>query len=304
MSLIDIAANLTDSVFRGEYGNKKVHDEDLEEVLKRAWEVGVDKIIVTATNLTDAKNALQIVSNHPNLYSTVGVHPTHCQEFEEVNNAEKHLESLLELIRANQQKVVAIGEFGLDFDRLHFCPKDVQLRYFEKQFWLAEQTQLPLFLHLRNADAEFLDIVRRNRDKFKTGVVHSFTSSESVVDSLVDLDLFIGINGCSLKTEENLKAMARIPIDRLMIETDAPYCEIRPSMAAHKYSKNAFLDRWECRKKEKFQRGALVKGRNEPAFVRQILQVIARYRDIDEEHLTQQIYKNTCSVFFSNQNSF
>jgi len=81
-----------------------------------------------------------------------------------------------------------------------------------------------MYLHNRNTGSDFYDIVRKNRDRFSTGVVHSFTGGVEEVKQIVELDLYIGINGCSFKTQENLETLKAIPLDRIMLETDAPYC--------------------------------------------------------------------------------
>lgn len=151
------------------------------------------------------------------LYSTVGCHPTRCNEF--LEDAGAYLDALEKLITSHPSKVVAIGECGLDYDRLHFCPEDIQRRFFAVQFDLAEKTKLPMFLHNRNTGNDFYDMIRQNRHRFTEGVVHSFDGTMEEMQRLVDLGLYIGINGCSLKTEENLEVAKAIPEDRLMFET-------------------------------------------------------------------------------------
>jgi len=226
-------------MFQGIYRDKQVHQADIDNVLKRGWNVGIKKIIITAGKLDESLEAITIAKKDSRLYTTVGVHPTRCLEFE--NNGQdpdKYMQQLLQCAVDNKDKVCAIGEFGLDYDRLNFCPKELQKKYFEKQFYLAGETKLPLFLHLRNAGPDFLDIISRCRSKFTKGVVHSFDGSAEICKSLIDLGLYIGLNGCSLKTVDNLKVIAQIPVDRILIETDAPWCQIRPSHAGFKHIKN------------------------------------------------------------------
>ncbi|XP_062518063.1 deoxyribonuclease TATDN1-like isoform X2 [Corticium candelabrum] len=220
MRFIDIGANLTDPVFRGLYRGKQAHSDDFQNVLKRAYDYGVEKIFVTGGSLPDSRRAVELTRLHESLYCTVGCHPTRCQEFEKHPSGEgDYFDSLLSLAKENTSKVVAIGECGLDYDRLQFCPKEIQLKYFEQQFSLVEATGLPMFFHCRNAHHDFMDIIRRNWPKMKGGVVHSFDGSIDEAKAFVDMGLYIGINGCSLKTEENLAAAASIPSGRLMMET-------------------------------------------------------------------------------------
>ena len=100
---------------------------------------------------------------------------------------------------------------------------------FPFHFDLAEKYNLPMYLHSRSTEGDFARIVKENRSKFSTGVVHSFTGDEQELQELLDLDLYIGINGCSMKTKENCEIVKKVPLDRIMLETDCPYCEIRNS---------------------------------------------------------------------------
>ena len=293
MEFIDIGANLTDPMFNGVYHGSKKHEDDFDDVLQRAFDGGVKKIFVTGGSLEDSKSALSVANKNENLFCTVGCHPTRCLEFESSGDPEKYMSDLKELALANKTKVIAIGEFGLDYDRLHFCPKETQLKYFEKQFELAEATNLPLFLHSRNASEDFQEIVKRNRDKFKGGVVHSFDGTAEDVKNILELGLYIGINGCSLKKQENLDVVKTIPNERLMIETDAPWCEIRPTHASAKFTKTVF----QSKKKEKWEKGFCVKSRSEPGFIVQVLEVIAALKEMDPKELGSIIYQNTCDVF-------
>ena len=127
---IDIGANLTDAVFKGVYRGKKVHDDDFHQVLKRAFEIGMDKIIVTAGCQEDITDALNLVKDNERLYCTVGVHPTRCNEFETKGDPENHLNVLKHFINENKEKVVAVGELGLDYDRTQFCSIETQKKYF------------------------------------------------------------------------------------------------------------------------------------------------------------------------------
>ncbi|KAI8645811.1 hypothetical protein BD408DRAFT_312787, partial [Parasitella parasitica] len=267
---------MTDPMFRGLYRGKQAHPDDLALVLKRAREGGVQKILITGTNLQDSKEAIEAIENNDDakgfLYSTVGCHPTRCSEFEAYKDGPQAYYDQLLKVATSSTTVVAIGECGLDYDRLHFCDKETQKKYFAVQFDLAQETQLPMFLHNRNTGSDFYDLVKANRHKFKHGVVHSFTGSLEEMKMLIDLDLYIGVNGCSMKTAENLEVVKAIPQDKLMIETDAPWCDIRPTHASFTHLRNVSPEEMKLyaplsKKKEKFEMGCMVKSRNEPCTV-------------------------------------
>ncbi|KAF7818863.1 putative deoxyribonuclease TATDN1 [Senna tora] len=294
----DIAVNFTDGMFKGIYNGKQCHVSDIATVLSRAWSAGVDRIIVTGGSLEESREALAIAETDGRLFCTVGVHPTRCKEFEEGGDPEKHFQALLSLAKEGIQKgkVVAVGECGLDYDRLHFCPADIQKKYFEKQFELAYITKLPMFLHMRAAAADFCELVERNRDRFTAGVAHSFTGSADDCIKLLSFDnMYIGINGCSLKTTENLDVVKGIPVEKMMIETDSPYCEIKNTHAGVGFVKS----KWPSKKKEKYDQECIVKGRNEPCLVRQVFEVVAGCKGINDiGKLSETLYHNTCRVFF------
>lgn len=296
--MIDIGANLTDPMFRGVYNSSKKHQDDFTHMLNRSKEHGVEKIIVTGGTLAESKEALKIVKEEQNLFSTVGCHPTRCNEFVNFERGQDaYLTELKSLARENPSKVVAIGELGLDYDRLHFCSRETQKIYFEKQLSLAEETKLPLFLHNRNSIDDFIEILQRNKDKFASagGVVHSFDGSEEDLKRILDLNLHIGINGCSLKTEKNLEVTKLIPIDKLLIETDCPWCEIKRTHASFKYVGTHF-----DKTKNASNADLPVKNRNEPMNLIQVLEVLAALRSEDLDNLAQQIYLNTNKLFFNN----
>jgi len=263
--LFDIAANLCDEKFQGIYNGKKYHEDDTEEVIKRAESYNVEKMLFASGSIEDTHHSYKLSQSSKHFYTTIGVHPCRATEANQTGmELDKYFELIRDLIQKYKDKIIAIGECGLDYDRFHYSTKEDQLKFFEPHFELARETGLPMYLHSRNTGDDFYKIVKENRHKFSTGVVHSFTEEEDVLNQYLNLDLYIGVNGCSLKTEENMKVVEKIPLDRMMLETDAPYCDIRPTHAGYKYLKTQFKDKV---KKEKMKKGLMCKDRNEPAAI-------------------------------------
>lgn len=235
-----------------------------------------------------------------------------------------------------------MGEFGLDYDRLHYCSKSIQLHSFAAQLKVAASIspQLPLFLHSRAAHEDFVRLLKEafgeKLEKLeKGGVVHSFTGTAEEMRELMDLGLYIGINGCSFKTVENCAVVKEVHLDRLMIETDGPWCEVRPSHEGYKYliekkndapvpapeneqngtataepakkpqkqsKKNQkkepeVPERYKIVKKEKWEEGAMIKGRNEPCNIERVVKIIAGIKEVGIEEVCEAAWENTVKVF-------
>ncbi|BHF66821.1 TatD DNase [Sparganum proliferum] len=290
---IDIGANLTDLMFSGIYNGSQKHTGDLREVLLRAYNAGLEKIIVTCGCLEDLVVAKSLCASDEHLFFTAGIHPTRCQDF--AKDPIACYDKLKSCIKDNPDRVVAVGECGLDYDREHFCPADVQRTYFEKQLHLAHTTGLPLFLHCRRAHTDLLDLLRKHISEFGpvTGVVHTFDGTAEQASDFINLGLYVGFNGCSLKLPENLKVVSEVPVERILLETDAPWCDIRPTHAGYQYVKTKF----ERKKPNKWDAKCMVAGRNEPANIVQVLEVVAAVRGISEDELAETVYQNTLTAF-------
>ncbi|KAJ7900173.1 Mg-dependent DNase [Mycena olivaceomarginata] len=310
---IDIAVNLTDPVFRGTYHGKKKHDDDMDSMLERARKAGLKSMIITGTSLEESRDALSL-ARELGFFCTVGCHPTRSAEFDQFKGgADAYLLALDKLVASNlngKGRAVAIGECGLDYDRLRFATQEVQQRHFRSQLSLAKKYHLPLFLHSRAAHADFVRILREEgfgEDGGKAvggkgGVVHSFTGSTEEVAELMDMGFYISVNGCSLKTEENLQTAKAIRSDRILLETDAPWCSMTGGHASkhHLASLSPTLKELyfpPSTKPENFTLGKPVKGRNEPSAVGGVAWVIHKLHDIALETLTETAFKNTTDLF-------
>ena len=160
----------------------------------------------------------------------MGVHPCSAKSFNDYSGGPSALLTALKELAFTSKAsghATAFGEIGLDYDRLFLSDKASQLKYFETQLDIAVEVQLPLFLHSRAASEDFERILGpRLKELPKRGLVHSFTGTIDELDRLVAMGLDIGINGCSMKTEDNLEVVKWVPMERLQIETDGPWVSI------------------------------------------------------------------------------
>ena len=309
--------NLTDSTFAGEYYGKQHHEDDTEHVIQRAVNVGCLKFMVTGSDLEESKKAIALAERYPGrCYATVGVHPCQAKSFDECPGGPTVLLQELETLAIEAKGrglAMAFGEIGLDYDRLHFASKEQQLKYFEAQLDLAVKVQLPLFLHSRAAAEDFERLLSTRLPRLpKRGLVHSFTGTLEEMDRLVALGLDIGINGCSMKTAENLGVVKAIPLERLQMETDGPWvgcssaavflaadhskCDMRASHASAIY-KNEAPELPKCVKKEKWTPDSMVKGRNESATIVHVAHVIAKVKGIPPAEVCQAAWQNSIKMF-------
>jgi TatD DNase family protein len=258
LETVDIGANLTHVSF----------GDDLDEVLARARRAGVAQIMVTGTSVEASRQARELAVRHPQLRSTAGVHP------HEAGNCNADTLPALRALLALPE-VVAVGECGLDFNR-NYSPHPDQERWFVAQLELACELDMPLFLHSRDAHPRFAELLRACGSRLPAAVAHCFTGEAAELEAYLELGLYIGITGwiCDERRGRHLlELIKRIPADRLMLETDAPYLtprDMRPQPKAR---------------------------RNEPAFLPHILGTVARALDRPADEIARETTANARRFF-------
>ncbi len=203
----DIGVNLTNSRL----------EPICEQVLAAARQVDVQRFVITGTSLAESKAACGLARQHEGCYATAGVHP-----HDAANVEAGYIESLKNL--AQDPKVVAIGECGLDFNR-NYSPPEQQITVFSEQVQLASELDMPLFLHERDAFDSQTGILSGSAKPLR-GVAHCFTGDTRQLQGYLDMGLYIGITGwlCDPKRGTALReALEFLPMDRLLLETDAPF---------------------------------------------------------------------------------
>jgi len=247
--LIDIGANIAHDSF----------DEDRAEMMQRAADAGVSRIVVTGSSDASNVRAARLAEQSPGvLFSTAGVHPHHASDYTDESDA---------LIRSLIRKdvVVAVGECGLDYFR-NFSPREAQLAAFKRQLEIAKESGLPVFLHQRDAHDDFVELLEPALPDLSRAVAHCFTGEGESLREYIALGLYIGITGwiCDERRGQHLHDIVSvIPDDRMLIETDAPYLLPRT-----------------VRPKPKSRR-------NEPMYLPEVVKVVAEARGQTEEHVSK-----------------
>lgn len=267
--MIDIGVNLTNKRF----------DKDRREVIQRAKTLGVSQLIITGTSTESSQQALTLCQEYEQefpkmLFSTAGVHP---HDADHVNN--NYLETIKLL--ASQPEVKAIGECGLDFNR-NFSTPAQQKKVFSEQVILAAQLNMPLFLHQRDAFQPWFSILAPYFDNIPAIVTHCFTGSKDELQQCLAANMYIGITGwlCDERRGQALRdIVSMIPLNRLLIETDAPYLTPRTIRPKPKSS------------------------RNEPSYLPYVLNEISHITGIDPSELACQTSLNARQVFELNESN-
>ncbi|MBI5975565.1 TatD family hydrolase [Staphylococcus canis] len=244
--------------------NADQYDEDLQEVIDRALDAGVDRMFVVGFDTKTIKRAMDLIETYDFLYAIIGWHPV-----DAIDCTEEDLEWIEQL--AAHEKVIGIGETGLDY---HWdkSPKDVQKELFRKQIALAKRVNLPIIIHNREATQDCVDILLEEHAEEVGGIMHSFSGSPEIADVLIHkLDFHISLGGpVTFKNAKQPKEVAKhVPLDRLLVETDAPF------LSPHPY------------------RGK----RNEPARVTLVAEQIADLKGISYEEVAKQTTLNAERLF-------
>lgn len=243
--------------------NAEQYDDDVEEVIERAREAGVTKMVVVGFDRKTIARAMELVEEHSFLYAVVGWHPVDAIDCTEEDLA--WIESL-----AEHPKVVAIGEMGLDY---HWdkSPKDIQQQLFRKQIQLAKKVKLPIVIHNRDATADVVRILEEEDAKEVGGIMHCFGGSVETAKQCINMNFYISLGGpVTFKNAKTPKKVAaEIPLDKLLIETDAPY------LTPHPY------------------RGK----RNEPFYVTLVADEIARIKEVSVEEVASVTTENALKLF-------
>ena len=238
-------------------------DATPEEAVNEAKDAGVQRMLTISVDEPSLDFVSNAVQQFPEVYGSVGFHP------HDASAMSDSLENKIRQLAQEEEKLIAIGEIGLDYHYL-YCPVEVQQRVFRQQLMLAEELNLPVVMHSREAEADTLNILKENPVK-SLGVAHSFTSSFEMARTLVEMGWYLGINGIvTFKNAEDLREVVRwLPLEKLLLETDSPFLTPVPF------------------------RGKA----NKPAHIPVIANFIAELRDISLQELAEQTNENAQRLF-------
>lgn len=238
-----------------------IHEADytlpIADVLARAHEAGVEKMLCVGTSNASSIAAVDFATTHNEAYATVGSHP---------HDATDGYAEVEKLVKERRTDITAIGEIGLDYF-YNNSPRDVQIKAFEAQLQLAFDAKLPVIFHVRDAFEDFWPIFH-NFSGMK-GVLHSFTDTEETLEKALSENLYIGVNGISTFAKDKQAMWDAIPLEKMLLETDAPFLTPVPF------------------------RGKV----NEPAFVRNIAEYHAKRRGVELSELALFTSENATKLF-------
>ncbi|GIN93497.1 putative metal-dependent hydrolase YabD [Siminovitchia terrae] len=243
--------------------NDEQFNEDLQEVIERAKEVGVSHMVVVGFNRPTIERAISLVEEYNFLYASIGWHPV-----DAIDMTDEDLAWIEEL--SAHPKVVALGEMGLDY---HWdkSPHDIQQEVFRRQIRLAKKLKLPIIIHNRDATKDVIQILREENAEDIGGIMHCFSGSAETAKECIEMNFYISLGGpVTFKNAKKPKRVAEeVPLDRMLIETDCPY------LAPHPY------------------RGK----RNEPAYVKLVAEQIAELKEISFEEVANKTTENAKKLF-------
>lgn len=279
--VVDVGANLT---------NKK-YSRDLDSVIQRAKDAGVQKIMVTGTSVKNSKEALRLTRIYPGiLYSTAGIHPHDAKSYTDESWQE------LKLVAQNSE-CVAIGECGLDYNR-NFSEPDEQKHVFQKQIELACELRKPLFVHERDAHDDLLEILTSYENRLPPVLIHCFTGTCEQAETYLSKGFYLGLTGylCKDKSDSGVRKLlvdGTLPLDRLLVETDAPF--MYPNTRASKlppHVKDALTERSMT-----FLHRYCTFQRNEPCSLPAIVELIAAFMNKKPEEVALATAFNALKLF-------
>lgn len=239
-------------------------DDDFDEMILRAKENGVTAMLDAGNNIDALDNQLKLAEKYPFIYTAVGVHPHNAAEY-------PHIKAEDFIAKTNHKKIVAIGECGLDY-YYDYSPKEDQFRVLKEQVIASQETGLPLIIHNRDSDDDMIEILSKAYvQKPFGGVIHCFSSSQKLADFALEIGFYLSASGIITfnKSNDIRDIFAKVPLERLLVETDAPYLSPVP------------------------MRGR----RNESSFVVHTAEKLAQIKDISFEKLAQITSDNFYKLF-------
>lgn len=289
----DIAVNITDDQYFGKYHRSKKHPCDIPGVIERATLCGISMIFLGVSVSSSVESVM--LANKYLQYASVGIHPgsaesatrADIQAIKEIllgNGSHMHKQTAREEILCIAppaslctDRIIAIGEIGLDYFR-DYASKEKQKEVFQAILEETAGCSMPYILHYRDCEEDFHEIVSRHQIE---GVVHSYTGTQREMERLLKKGYYIGVNGASIRENEKTHVIEQIPSDRLLLETDAPWCSIRNT------SKYAPIVGKYLAVNKRWKEGEGVKGRNEPVNLLEVIDAVAEIRNMSKEEIVQ-----------------